>query len=115
MKDFSSFHSLIELDNGRNEDAEGEHETQHERCLVASIEVDEPCVWVRHDHGKEISHSVVAPVERDAWNDAPGAAIHPTKQQAHGKSMGHLGGIAMDEGKQQGRDGYCRPAASESL
>ena len=53
-------------------------------------------------------------MEGHARHEAVGAVVHPAEQQAHEHGVGHLGRVAVDDGEDDGRDGYGHPVVAHA-
>ena len=64
-----------------------------------------------------ISHSVVHPMEHDAWHDAIGAIVHPTDEQSHERGMYELGRVSVGNTEDECRkdDGQPVPLTVERV
>ena len=51
-----------------------------------------------------VGDGVVHPMDHDARNDASGAGIHPTQENAEQESVRHLRRVYVNDSKQYGRD-----------
>ena len=54
-------------------------------------------------------------MHHDARYDAAGAVVHPSQEQAQTEGVGHLSGVHVDEGEEQGRHHDGHPVAAHTL
>ena len=105
-------HAQVELQDGRQENAEREDHSHDDGALAAAEEDYERRVGGGHDVVEHVGDGVVGPVVGHARHYAVGAAVHPAEQQAHEQGVWHLRGVAVGEGEKQGRHGYCHPTVA---
>ena len=99
------FHAVVQLEEGRQEDAERECYIEQLAAQVASAEVDEVGIGQSgHEPAHHVGDGVVHPVEHDAGHDAPRAPIHPAQQQTDERGMEKLRQVAMTGSEEQSRD-----------
>lgn len=119
MASFSSrlpLHPLVQLEDGGHEDEQREAHREGHAEIVAVVEVDDAHVGgIGHDVVEGVGHGIVHPVHHDARYDAAGAVVHPSQEQAQTEGVGHLSGVHVDEGEEQGRHHDGHPVAAHAL
>ena len=94
----------MKLEEGGQEDEHGESNGHEDVRLRPLEDVYQLEVGVGVGMIDDIGGTVVSPVVGHAGQDAARAPVHPAEQQTCNEGVGHLCGVQVDDGKEQGRN-----------